>query len=72
MNDSCKAKKENDNEQENIFKMLLERDKRIEKLEKQNQLLMSKIDKLVSMKEISNKSIIKKIVIIQQQIMIIL
>jgi hypothetical protein len=60
MNDSCKAKKENDNEKENIFKMLLERDKRIEKLEKQNQLLMNKIDKLISMKEISNQSKIIK------------
>ena len=47
LNDSCKAKKENDNEKENIFKMLLERDKRIEKIEKQNQLLMNKIDNLI-------------------------
>lgn len=60
MNYSCKAKKENDNEKENIFKMLLERDKRIEKLEKQNQLLMNKIDKLISMKEILNQSKIIK------------
>jgi len=60
MNDSCKAKKENDNEKENIFKMLLERDKRIERLEKQNQLLMNKIDKLISLKEISNRTKIIK------------
>ena len=51
MNESCKAKKESDNEKENIFKMLLERDKRIDVLEKQNQLLMDKIDKLINMKD---------------------
>jgi predicted nuclease with TOPRIM domain len=54
----CKIKKENDNEKENIFKLLLEKDKenkenkeRIEKLEKQNLLLMNKIDKLISIKD---------------------
>jgi len=50
----CKLKKENDNEKENVFKLLLEKDKenkenkaRIEKLEKQNHLLMEKIDNLI-------------------------
>jgi len=59
----CKIKKENDNQKENIFKLLLEKDKenkenkeRIIKLEEQNKLLMKKIDKLISMKENSNQN----------------
>ena len=63
MTDVCKMKKENDIEKENIFKLLLEKDKenkenkeRIDKLEKQNKLLMDKIDKLINMKKQSNQS----------------
>jgi len=52
---NCKIKKEDDNQKENIFKLLLEKDKenkeRIIKLEEQNKLLMKKIDKLINMKE---------------------
>ena len=58
LNDSCKAKKNSDNDKENIFKLLLEKDKenkenkeRIDKLEKQNKILMNKIDKLINLKE---------------------
>lgn len=55
INDSCKIKKETDNEKENIFKLLLEKDKenkeKINQLEKQNKILMAKIDKLISLKE---------------------
>ena len=68
INEVCKAKKESDKEKENIFKLLLEKDKenkenkeRIEKLEKQNKIfekqnkmLMDKIDKLINLN--SNKS----------------
>ncbi len=57
INDSCKIKKDRDNEKENIFKLLLKKDKknkenkeRIEKLEKQNKILMDKIDKLINIK----------------------
>lgn len=43
----CKIKKENDEEKENIFKLLLEKDKenkeKINHLEEQNKLLMDKI-----------------------------
>ena len=55
----CKAKKENDDEKENIFKLLLKKDKenknKITQLEeqnklfeKQNKLLMNKIDDVLS------------------------
>ena len=67
LNDICKIKKESDNEKENIFKLLLEKDKQKEieinelkkqnKLfEKQNKMLMDKIDKLISLKEHSKPS----------------
>ena len=65
--DNCKAKKETETEKENIFKLLLEKDKQKEieinelkkqnKLfEKQNKLLMDKIDKLINMNESSKSS----------------
>ena len=61
INDVCKVKKINDNKKENIFKLLLEKDKQrdieINELkkqnklfEKQNKMLMDKIDKLISLK----------------------
>ena len=57
---NCKIKKENENDKEKIFKLLLEKDKenkeKINKLEKQNKLLMEKIDKLISMKCDSKQS----------------
>jgi hypothetical protein len=67
LKDNCKIKKDSDNQKENIFKLLLEKDKQKEieinelkkqnKLfEKQNKILMDKIDKLMSMKEHSNSS----------------
>ena len=60
MNDVCKIKKENDEKKENIFKLLLDKDRenneRIVKLEKQNKMLMDKIDKLISLKENSKSS----------------
>jgi hypothetical protein len=47
----CKIKKENDIEKENIFKLLLEKEKQneleINELKKQNKKLMDKIDKLI-------------------------
>ena len=53
----CKIKKQNDIEKENIFKLLLEKDKKnedkINQLEQQNKLLMDKIDKLINIKETS-------------------
>ena len=59
--DNCKIKKENDIEKENIFKLLLdkdkEKDKKINDLEKQNKILMDKINKLISLKENSPKTI---------------
>jgi hypothetical protein len=55
INDSCKIKKDDDIEKENIFKLLLEKDKQkeieINELKKQNKLLMDKIDKLINLKE---------------------
>ena len=55
LKDNCKAKKENDKEKENIFKLLLEKDKQkdveINELKKQNKLLMDKIDKLIQIKD---------------------
>ena len=62
LNGICKIKKDNDEEKENIFKLLLEKDKQKEieinelkkqnKLfEKQNKILMDKIDKLIQLKE---------------------
>ena len=54
INDSCKNKKNSDNEKESIFKLLLEKDKQkdleINELKKQNKILMEKIDKLISFK----------------------
>jgi len=55
LKDNCRAKKENDKEKENIFKLLLEKDKQkdveINELKKQNKLLMDKIDKLIQIKD---------------------
>jgi hypothetical protein len=60
LNDNCKIKKTNDNEKENIFKLLLEKEKlhkeEIEELKKQNKLLLDKIDKLINNKNISKSS----------------
>ena len=78
LKDNCKAKKENDEEKENIFKLLLEKDKQKEieidelkkqkeieidelkkqnKLfEKQNKMLIDKIDKLININEHSKSS----------------
>jgi hypothetical protein len=60
INESCKVKKPNDTEKENIFKLLLEKDKenkdKISQLEEQNKLLMDKIDKLINIKETSKSS----------------
>jgi hypothetical protein len=60
LKDNCKIKKNNDNEKESIFKLLLEKDKenkeKINQLEKQNKLLMQKIDKLLIVKDKKNKS----------------
>ena len=64
---NCKVKKDNDIEKENIFKLLLEKDKenkdKISQLEeqnklfeKQNKLLMDKIDKLINIKETSKSA----------------
>ena len=74
INEHCKIKKANDEEKENTFKMLLERDKQRENeinelkkqnklFEEQNKLLMDKIDKLINMKTDtkSSKIINKKI-----------
>jgi len=51
VNGNCKIKKENDNQKENIFKLLLDKDKQnkeeINELKKQNKLLMDKLDKLI-------------------------
>ena len=55
----CKVKKENDEQKENIFKLLLEKDKQhkeelklhkeeVDELKKQNKLLIDKIDKLIT------------------------
>ena len=55
LNDYCKAKKDIDTEKENIFKLLLEKDKQMEieinELKKQNKILMDKIDKLIDIKD---------------------
>jgi len=66
INDYCKVKKQIDKEKENTFKILLEKDKKKdleiielkkqnELFEKQNKMLMDKIDKLINMKQ-SNKT----------------
>ena len=63
---NCKIKKENDDEKENIFKLLLEKDKQhkeeiklhkeeVNELKKQNKLLLDKIDKLINMKSDSKQ-----------------
>ena len=63
INESCRVKKANDTEKENIFKLLLEKDKenkdKISQLEEQNKLLMDKIDKLINIKETKSKKSIK-------------
>ena len=62
LKDICKIKKDTEIEKENIFKLLLEKDKQKEFeinelkkqnkiFEKQNKILMDKIDKLISLKE---------------------
>jgi hypothetical protein len=67
INESCKVKKADDQEKENTFKMLLERDKQRENeinelkkqnklFEEQNKILMDKIDKLINMKSSSKSS----------------
>ena len=64
---NCKVKKTNDEEKENIFKLLLEKDKHhkeeVDELKKQNKLfeeqnklLMHKIDKLINNKNNTRKS----------------
>ena len=63
----CKIKKENDNEKETIFKLLLEKDKQhqeelkqhkeeVYELKKQNKILMDKIDKLINMNSYSTQA----------------
>ncbi len=51
----CKIKKEEDDEKENIFKLLLEKEKQhkeeVKELKKQNKLLMEKIEKLINLKD---------------------
>ena len=58
LKDNCKIKKDSDNEKENIFKLLLEKDKQhkeeVEELKKQNKLLLDRIDKLINLKEHQN------------------
>ena len=71
LKDNCKVKKECDEQKENIFKLLLEKDKQkdieinelkkqnkieINELKKQNKMLMEKIDKLINMKDNSKPS----------------
>jgi len=55
LNDTCKIKKDTDIEKENIFKLLLEKDKQkeieINELKKQNKILMDKMDKLINLKK---------------------
>lgn len=55
LDNGCKIKKENDEQKENIFKLLLEKDKQhkeeVKELKKQNKLLMDKIEKLINLKE---------------------
>ena len=71
---NCKIKRESDIEKENIFKLLLEKDKQnkqnkieIDELKNQNKILIDKINKLISLKEhskskktINNKTIINQ------------
>ena len=56
---NCKVKKENDEDKEKIFKLLLEKDRQhkeeVEKLKKQNKLLMDKINKLITINSKSAK-----------------
>ena len=63
----CKVKKDNDEQKENIFKLLLEKDKHhqeeikihkeeVDELKKQNKLLMDKIDKLIKTNSNSKQS----------------
>jgi len=71
LKDNCKVKRESDERKENIFKLLLEKDKQkdieinelkkqnkieINELKKQNKMLMEKIDKLINMKYDSKPS----------------
>jgi len=68
LKDRCKVKKSVDTEKENIFKLLLEKDKQKdmeiselkkqnELFEKQNKILMDKIDKLININLKSSKTI---------------
>jgi hypothetical protein len=68
LRDNCKIKKNIDDEKENIFKLLLEKDKQKEiqiselkkqneLFEKQNKMLMNKIDKLINIKGKTTKTI---------------
>ena len=61
LNNNCKIKKDNDDEKKNIFKLLLDKEnkenrEKINNLEKQNKILMDKIDKLINLKEHSKPS----------------
>ena len=55
LENGCKIKKEKDEEKENIFKLLLEKEKQhkeeVKELKKQNKLLMDKIEKLINLKD---------------------
>lgn len=55
LENGCKIKKEDDKEKENIFKLLLEKEKQhkeeVKELKKQNKLLMDKIEKLINLKD---------------------
>jgi hypothetical protein len=65
LSDNCRVKKENDDEKENIFKLLLEKDKQhkeeVNELKKQNKLLMDRLDKLINLKENSKPTKTSKI-----------
>ena len=60
INENCKIKKSKDEEKENIFKLLLEKEhqhkEEVQELKKQNKLLMDRIDKLISMKDTKKTS----------------
>jgi hypothetical protein len=46
--DNCKVKKESDEQKENNFKLLSEKDIEINELKKQNKMLMEKIENIIS------------------------
>ncbi len=62
INDICKIKKDSDNKKENIFKLLLEKDKQkeieINELKKQNKILIDKINKLINLTDNKTSKII--------------